>query len=141
MKLELIRHTFTDKSAIGSLSIDGIFECYTLERPDDGTNAPTRSAIVCGTYPVNLAHSEHFGRVVPHILNVPGRSDIEIHVANKPEDIHGCVGVGTTKDVNFVGQSMFAFNKLMDKLLAADTPITITFSRANGRDNANIQNA
>ena len=31
MKIEVIRHTFTERSTIGSLYLNGKFECYTLE--------------------------------------------------------------------------------------------------------------
>lgn len=134
MKLHLIRHTFTDESTIGSLSIDGVFQCYTLERVADGKNTMRLSAINEGEYAVNLAYSEHFARVVPHLLNVPGRSDIEMHVANKAADLHGCVGVGRTKSHNFIGESQIAFDALMAKLEAATDPITVTIEKTQGLD-------
>ena len=125
MKLNLIRNIFTPISTIGSLSIDGLWECYTLERVADGLNRKNESAIPCGSYKINLAYSEHFARVVPHLLEVPNRSDIEIHVANTSRDIHGCIGVGRTKSVDFIGESRLAMQSLMAKLSFTTGLITI----------------
>jgi len=134
MKLHLIRHTFTAESTIGSLAIDGVFQNYTLERADDGKNTPLESCIPEGTYEIKLTYSEHFGRIVPHVLNVPQRTDIEIHVGNKASDLHGCIAVGRTKAHNFIGESALAFDALMVKLSRAEDPITIQIEKMNAQD-------
>lgn len=126
MKLQLVRMTFTEASTIGKLSIDGVYECVTLERPDLD-NAPDVACIPDGVYAVRLAHSQRFQRTVPHLLDVPGRSDIEMHMGNTAEDVHGCIAVGAYAARDFVGSSLTAFDNLMRKLMvAADMTIEVT---------------
>jgi hypothetical protein len=45
--------------------------------------------------------SPHFGRLMPHVLNVRGRTAIEIHAANSVRDLLGCIGVGDVRGPNF----------------------------------------
>lgn len=65
----------------------------TLE-PPWRDNQPFRSCIPVGRYRIQLAVSPRFGRNIPHLLDVPGRTDILIHPMNRPADTHGCIGVG-----------------------------------------------
>lgn len=41
-----------------------------------------------------MAWSNRFGRRVPHVLDVPGRTAIEIHAGNDSTDTHGCILLG-----------------------------------------------
>jgi len=70
--------------------------------------------------------SQNFKRPVPKLRDVPGRSDIELHIANHPEEIRGCFAVGTYRGVDYVADSEKAFHSLMDKLLATAEAITFT---------------
>lgn len=138
MKLNLVRHTFTDKSTIGSLSIDGIFESYTLEDVTrTGPKIPNETAIPYGTYRVALTYSSRFKRVLPILMDVPGFEGVRIHWGNKSDDTEGCILVGQTKSADFVGNSLVAFGAIYDKLytswLVAD-PITITIEKGGGND-------
>jgi len=54
--------------------------------------------------------------ITPELLDVPGRTAIRIHIANKPEDLLGCTAVGITANVDWVGQSKVAFEQLMELL-------------------------
>lgn len=100
-------------STIGILDLDGIFECYTIELPR-GTVKPC--CIPAATYRYKFAWSKHFQKMLPHILDVPGFTDVEIHIANYPEDIKGCCGVGQTRRTDFIGNSELALDALLLKL-------------------------
>lgn len=45
-------------------------------------------------YPLHVTHSPKFGRLLPIINQVPGRTGIRMHAGNGPEDSEGCVLVG-----------------------------------------------
>lgn len=67
-----------------------------------------------------MAVSPHFTSIfgreikVPHLQNVPGRSDIEIHMGNYPEQTKGCIILGHVRDEDSVGDSDTAFFNLMN---------------------------
>lgn len=129
MHLTVTRRQGTALSTPGSLDINGVFECYTLEpRRDESQGKPF--AIPLGRYQVQLLFSRKFGRVTPHVMNVPGFEAIEIHYGNYPADTEGCLLVGQTRQTDFVGNSREAFGRLMEKLLAASTPIFISYEDA-----------
>lgn len=119
MKLKVQRLYFTDHSTIGQLSIDDVIECFTLEpRKDQSQGKPY--AIPEGAYAFALQWSPRFQMITPHILSVPGFTDIEIHPGNIPKNTEGCTLVGKTYQPScpdFVGQSRAAFEVLMAKLL------------------------
>lgn len=69
-------------------------------------------AIGAGSYAARLEYSPHFERQTPHI-DVPGRTYIEIHPANLPSQLEGCIAVGSTIDNDALGSSKAAFEKLM----------------------------
>src|SRR5258708_39858182 len=97
MELELVSSSLGPISCESMLSIDGIFECYTLELPY--TDGQPGSAIPPGRFPVIFQPSPHFLAVVmnpsarqtyrtfvakyahamPHIDGIPGRSLIMFH--------------------------------------------------------------
>src|SRR5262249_6042117 len=105
------------------LSVDDQFECFTLERPRTGDHP----AIPSGTYPVILTPSPHLKYVTPEIMNVPGRSDIRIHIGNTAADSLGCTLVGETHSLDFVGNSHGAFGSLITLLKTSTDPITIEY--------------
>lgn len=111
----LNRVTFTDKSTIGNLLLDGLLQCFTLElsaRKQDGV----KNCIRPGNYEVIMEWSARFQMNTPHLLNVPGRTFIEIHPGNKPDDTEGCILLGQTVDTDWVGSSRAAYQELMPKL-------------------------
>lgn len=66
---------------------------YTVERPWRG-NAPWVSCIPCGTY--QLAAGKFRGTYPGlRVLDVPGRTAIWMHRANRPTELQGCIGVGS----------------------------------------------
>lgn len=121
MELLLTRKWPSSNSTIGTLQIDGVNECFTLELPlNGGDNAPNTSAILPGRYRILMSNSPHFGRDMPHLQDVPGRTYVMIHWGDYPKDTDGCIIVGRTKGVDFVGVSRDEFdNYLLPKILAA----------------------
>jgi hypothetical protein len=47
--------------------------------------------VPAGTYPIKLSWSPRFQRDTPHLLYVPGRSEIELHGGNHATDSDGCI--------------------------------------------------
>ena len=101
--------------------IDGQFECFTLEPARTNPVHEGHPCIAAGTFRVVLTPSPHLGYVTPEVLDVPGRTAIRWHIANKPEDVLGCVGVGETRSLDWVANSAVAFKKLMTLLGTADS--------------------
>lgn len=114
MLLTVTRRWFTDKSTIGTLSIDNVQFCYTLEDVvrAPGVKIPGETAIPEGTYRVSFRWSEKHGCNVPHVENVPGFEQIEIHAGNYPSDTLGCLLCGETRGTNFIGSSKMTIAKL-----------------------------
>jgi len=107
------------------MSLDGTFQCFSLEpRSDQSEGKPY--LIPAGTYLVTLEMSERFQMITPHINNVPDFSEIEVHPGNFSSDTLGCVLVGQQRGVDFISNSRDAFKALMVKLNAATNPIFIT---------------
>jgi Family of unknown function (DUF5675) len=109
MHLEITRHKKLSgpTGTFGALVIDGAVIAQTCEQPWNG-NAPGASCIPPGDYELRPYDSgAHGATVVFHnpALNVyatldliprgrPGRSLCEIHSANWPFQLRGCVAVG-----------------------------------------------
>lgn len=119
MKLELVRETFTDKSTVGRLSMDGIFNCFSLEDAVREEKIAGSTAIPEGTYEIIINYSQRFKKPMPLLLNVPNFEGVRIHAGNTSEDTEGCIVVGTTRSEDFVGLSRLAFDKLFPEIQAA----------------------
>lgn len=130
MKLLLVRDTFTDKSTIGKLYIDGEFFCYTLEDVVRDKKIFGETAIPYGTYSIILDVSYRFKKVTPRLLDVPEFTGVRIHAGNTAEDTHGCILVGLEKRKDFIGKSQIVFNLLMVRLELEEN-ITIEIIKGN----------
>lgn len=122
MNLDLFRQPSSLVSTIGKLSVDGLFECYSIEdvvRPPDEPKVPGRTAIPAGRYEIAITYSQRFKRPMPLLLNVPGFTGIRIHQGNTAADTAGCVLVGRVKGVDFIGESVPAFSLLFLKIQSA----------------------
>lgn len=94
-------------------SKDGIFGTMTYQNETIGfTMERVGVAISEGIYRTHMETSPHFGFVTPH-LSVEGRTCIEIHPANYPTQLEGCISVGTTIDNDTLDNSDAAFEKMM----------------------------
>ena len=127
MRVEIRRLWETPRSVCGEMWVDGQFECFTLEPARLTPVHEGHPCISAGTFRVILSHSTHLGYVTPEVLNVPGRTAIRWHIANKPEDVLGCVGVGEKHSVDWVASSASAFKKLMTLLETASDGITAVY--------------
>ena len=125
MQLTLIRDTYTSNSTIGTLFIDGVEFCYTLEdvaRPK-GVKLYGQTAIPNGNYSVTLSYSNRFKKLMPLVYNKPDLtvkddygvsfSGIRIHSGNTDKDTHGCILVGSSKTDNFIGHSKSTYKELL----------------------------
>lgn len=129
MKLKLTRFDCGETATLGELSVNGQFECYTLEDKDRKLEVRLNNKVygeTCiprGIYKVIVTYSQRFRKDLPLLLNVPSFEGIRIHPGNTHEDTHGCPLTGTafTKKGNdySVQNSRNAFIKLFAKIEAA----------------------
>ena len=87
--IRLIRKSKDGKAVRGVLRVEGR-EVATIENDD--------YIIPCGTYPVRVTWSPKFKRMLPIVLNVPGRSGIRFHRGTKPEHSRGCILVSAAME-------------------------------------------
>jgi len=113
-----------------------LYECKTLEKGWRGNKkhiscippAPNETATFEWE---TMQHSNAIP--YPHIWikNVPNRTGIKIHVANRFDQLEGCIAVGKTfiylegDDVIDLGASRIAMNELMSKLTSPNGTIQI----------------
>lgn len=137
MKLHLKREKFTDKSTIGSLFINGVFECFILEDKDRGLDSSMtleeinklkvygETCIPYGTYKIVVTKSNRFSQMAGHdvylplVTGVKGYEGIRIHKGNKPADTHGCLLPARNKGNDVVSDSTSAFEQLNNKINTA----------------------
>mgnify|MGYP005812027625 FL=1 len=112
--LLLIRDTFTNKAVLGKLYLNGEFYGHTLELPWK-SNSKGISCIPKGVYEVKKRHTEKskYKYEHLHILDVVDRELILMHIGNYPKNSRGCILLGNTRALNFVGESRKAFYRLM----------------------------
>lgn len=133
MDIKLIRHTKNRWGTFGKMIIDGVEFCDTIEPISreklnaqtltlDGKEINNKGAVVCipeGRYKITICPSPRYGRNMPRLQRVPGRSGILIHTGNFVRDTRGCILVGKATSTGFmvIGESQKTFNILFDKLL------------------------
>jgi hypothetical protein len=98
-------------------------------------NKPYESCIPEGVYPLEPSRYFRKGYDTFEIANVPNRSRILIHVANRPREVLGCVGVGlklgVLEDEWAVLSSQLAFDEFM-AAMAFETSMTIKVTHREG---------
>lgn len=121
IQILVIRDTFTQKSTIGKLYINGDYICNTLEDPvrANGVKIKGDTAIEQGVYKVSLTRSKRFGRTLPLLLNVPMFSGVRIHGGNRPENTEGCILVGLNRGDDFIWGSPEPLRDIVDRLLGS----------------------
>ena len=101
--IHLIRTSRNNKAVRGTATIsigaDKIV-CATLENSD--------YIIPEGKYELQNTMSPKFKKILPLLVNVPGRSGIRVHTGTKPEHSKGCVLVtafGKQQIMDFINQN------------------------------------
>jgi len=119
INLLLIRDTFSEKSTIGELFLNGERMCDTLENPWIN-NKKNLSCIPRGEYNVRLRlPRESATRDYVHLLveDVENRSYILFHRGNYPKDTSGCILVGLGSQQDFVSNSTLAMDLLIKEVI------------------------
>ena len=119
INLLIIRDTFSEKSTLGKLFINGESFCDTLELPYIN-NERSISCIPAGRYKVRLRTArESATREYLHLLvkDVPNRDWILFHRGNSAKDTSGCILVGFASKQDYVKNSTFAMDLLMKEII------------------------
>ena len=119
INLLIIRDTFTDKSTIGTLYINGEKFCDTLENPYLN-NQRNISCIPEGQYKVRLRlPRESATRDYLHLLvqDVPNRDWILFHRGNYPSQTQGCILVGSGRKQDIVENSRLAMDLVIKEII------------------------
>jgi len=109
----------SENSTIGEMTVDGKWECYTLEDKERDVKIKSETAIPKGTYKVIINQSNRFKKLLPLLLKVPNFEGVRIHPGNSNHDTEGCILVGRTRSKDFIGQSRKAFESLFAKMKLA----------------------
>lgn len=151
MDIRVKRNRRTDKATIGSLSVDGVYMCDTLEDVDRGLKSTDsladiskvkvrgETAIPSGRYAVTLklrsprfyskAYYKRFcDGYLPRLLDVKGFSGVLVHRGSNESHTDGCILVGKASG-NILVDSQRCFESLYMKLKEASDrgeAITIT---------------
>jgi len=119
INLLIIRDTFSEKSTIGKLFINGEKFCDTLELPYIN-NERSISCIPAGRYKVRLRTArESATRDYLHLLiqDVPDRDYILFHRGNSAKDTRGCILVGNGRQQDVVENSRLAMDLIIKEIL------------------------
>lgn len=138
MTLLVLREPTVEGTTFGSLYVNGVRFCETLEDPlREVAGVPVEAwkvkgdtAIPLGTYALVLSMSNRFQRVLPEVLAVPGFTGIRIHAGNTVADTEGCLLVGSARNARGVTGSKTALEKLMLAFESDHDAHTITYRMA-----------
>lgn len=135
MKLKVVREFKNDVCTIGSLFINDVFFCYTLEDKDRGLKQNDSllfiqtkkifglTAIPSGFYKLTVNQSPKFKRMLPRILDIKGFSGVLLHRGNSANDSLGCILLGYKKGENSIFESTKAETDLVNRLLLHNNEI------------------
>ncbi len=126
------RKTSYSGSIVGTLSVNGDRVCYTLELPWIW-NEKGVSCVPNGRYSAFLRYDKGDKWRI-QLINVPGRTGVQIHMGAYPRHTKGCVLVGTSTGANQVLGSGSAYRRLKRAFYGAvqasqspDMNITVEF--------------
>lgn len=122
--MKLIRDDQNDVRTLGAMFDGDERICETLELPWRD-NYRGVSCIPEGIYECKVGHSPSRGYPVYWLQDVPGRSDVQIHIGNFTKDIRGCILVGEERGVNQVVHSKRAFDAFMERMGGKDFTLEI----------------
>jgi hypothetical protein len=119
MDILLTREPSTAACTLGSMAVDGEFECFTLEDIVRPVKIKGMTAIPVGDHEVVVTFSARFKRPLPLLLAVPNFDGVRIHPGNTAKDTEGCILVGQKKGTDQILQSRAAFDALFARIAAA----------------------
>ena len=112
--IQMRRISRNEKAVRGSMRVNGR-DIATLENAD--------YIIPVGTYPVLVTFSPRFKRMLPMVMQVPGRSGIRFHRGTRPEHSKGCILVSAANEQQITAKWL--------ALQASNEPIKITIEYEN----------
>jgi len=136
MYLHLVRFSDQKETSLGMLSLDGQFECYSLEDEKRINKVKGETRIPAGVYevkfrkvksPMTMRYRSRFTFFTWHLqlMDVPDFNYVYIHIGNDDDDTDGCILVGDqqvsnriTEDNNLL-QSTPAFSRLYRRVVQA----------------------
>ena len=128
VNITIQRDTETAQSTTGTLTI-GSHTLHSLELPDRDNAATgvsaTASRIPAGTYQAHVRMNADGGNWRLELEGVPGRTNIQIHTGNRPEDITGCILPGTSRGADVVNSSVGARDTIRQEINNAGAGATI----------------
>lgn len=117
----MARRELVGAAVLGDLYVNA-FSCLTLEN--------AARSIPAGTYRVTLTvsgravsgslWSPREDRRLPLVCDVPGRTGIRVHAANRPGELEGCIALGRAVYGDTLGESRNALIEFMAKLDVAE---------------------
>ena len=131
MHLMLTRMFNKENATIGSIQVDGKYECLTLEDPRQDVKIDGETRIPAGTYEIKLRkeggmNAKYAIKYVWHkgmlwLQNVDNFEWVYIHIGNSPEDTQGCILVGSGCDIGgeMVTGSGKAYYRIYEKIAKA----------------------
>lgn len=147
MKLEVKRFSASKESTLGTLFINGVFQCFTIEDQYQPVKVKSETRIPEGTYKITLrtvgGMTEKYAKRFPTthkgmlwVNDVPGFEYILIHMGNTERDSAGCllvVDAVTNNKLNEGGGSLSqsAYTRIYQKVVEAlekKEPVTITYT-------------
>lgn len=133
MYIQMLRLKDDGKSTIGTFSINGEFETFTLEDTHNEPKVYGKTRIPSGEYKILLRkegrmnlkyqdrYTEHRGML--WLQDVPNFEWVYIHVGNTEDDTDGCILLGDTcvarKDNQAVQGSSLAYHAFYKKVIEA----------------------
>ncbi len=123
MEITVERKFKKEGYTIGNLLVGGKWFCNSMEPPigtaTEAVTSGSRKAIATGIYKVKMQWSPKFGKMLPCLQDVPGRSSILIHAGNHPYDTQGCILVGVNSKVGMVLNSRDCLALLVNQIRTA----------------------
>ena len=132
MEIKVTRFKSTDDATLSIVTIDRKFECFGLEDEYRETKKAAETRIPDGLYDVRLKPFGGFHRKYKerfdfhdgmlHVQNVPGFTDILIHIGNTEKDTAGCLLVGRNANTNgalTITSSKLAYTSFYQKVVKA----------------------
>lgn len=118
------RQYISQECTSGYLAVNGTITCYTLERPwaDNAENISSIPASIYNGF-LRYDHDDHW-RI--ELVDVPDRTNVQIHVGNEPDETKGCILVGESlgEDLCSLKGSVIAYGQLKAAFYGTDDPIS-----------------